>query len=93
MFDQINPFTVVAILIWATVEGVVAQRMVSGFWRRSSPWELGVGALIMVLSYLVTTENHRSTEALGLLTLALVANAISVLVARRYPAPERPFKT
>jgi hypothetical protein len=92
MFDQINAFTVVGILIWAIAEGAVAQRMVSGFWHRSLPWELGVGAVIMVLSYLVTTENHRSREALGLLALALVVNAFSVLVARRYPAPERPFK-
>ena len=81
--------SLLAVIVWATLQGWIAQRLVSGVWQASLPWELGFGAMLTLLSYLVLAQEHGSRETLVLLGIALVVNSIAVLVAHRFPARDR----
>ncbi len=92
MIDQSTHIPVAGVLFWAAIEGVIAQRVVSGVWRRSLPHEFAAGAVIMVLSYLVWTSEHASPAALSLLAVTLVINAAAVLLAHRFQPPDPPVR-
>lgn len=92
MLGLIDAPSLVVVLVWATLQGAIAQRLVSGVWQTSLPWELVFGAMLTLLSYLVVAPDYGSRETLVLLGVALVVNAIAVLGAHRFPARERRVK-